>query len=95
MTIKADRPLYGTKDGRVVGEGDPDASILLASREGREIPAHLAERYPVRAYMRDNPREKPQAPAEDEGGDEDKQRDTDASKRQRYADKQRRPQADK
>lgn len=82
--VTSDRALFGTRDGRVVEQGDPDAVVQLASRAGKELPEGITKSYPIAQYMKDNPLKSDDDEASDDG-----------EKRQRYADKQRRPQADK
>lgn len=52
MAFKSDRPLFATADGRVVEEGDPDASVVIANRAGKEISEDVVQKYNLRGLRR-------------------------------------------
>ena len=79
MAVTSDRALWGTKDGRVVGDGDPDAWTQLASRAGKPLPDAMRAAWPVEKYMRDHPLQ-PDAPVTPTEDEEEKKRPAPANK---------------
>lgn len=56
--LVADEAIYATKDGKLVGEGDPDANELVAAA-GRPIRQKDAERYGLKGGKAEEPKAQP------------------------------------
>jgi hypothetical protein len=68
MTYKSDRPLYATKDGRVVEEGDPDAAIVIANRAGKELSEDIVRKYNLRGEQPEEGSESAEEPVAEPAG---------------------------